>query len=300
LDDVSTRDASTTPEPMDSQLCAAAPPAHVPYEPEGPREGLNAWLFSALASFSPRLVTYALQTAMMSRRENEYLRKLGVSSSHRAQVSSAIWTQALVGLTWVAAVGTGLNAFDLPGFRPAVFPPALGIALIFAALVVTLISSTPRVRLLASAARCTRLLCVLAPRTELKGMDSAFARCLDDPIFRRRRVGAVAWALTRDTARLAGQPVSAGATVGELLLWFGENPADHRRRPIVGAYLGELVIAVAGRMPIPHAQFAPAARLRTRSPREKARRQLRTAATNALVTGVFLAFVAALLRVLIK
>lgn len=85
----------------------------MPYEPEGPREGLNAWLFNALASLSPRLVTYALQTAMMRRQENEYLRELGVSPSHLAQVSSAIWKQALVGLTWGAA-GLG-DCVDLRG-----------------------------------------------------------------------------------------------------------------------------------------------------------------------------------------
>jgi hypothetical protein len=38
----------------------------------------------------------------------------------------------------------------------------------------------------------------------------------------------VARALTRDTARLTGRPAAAGATMGELLLWFAESPTDRR------------------------------------------------------------------------
>ncbi len=283
-----------------------------PAKPQGPAEDpveadalteARERMFARLASFGPGLVTYLLLTGMMRPQEREYLDDLGVAPRDLSRVQSAIWVQGSTFLLWGIALIAVPLGFNAPGLGPALLPNIPhGIVLIatIPALLATIMSSAPRDRLLASAARCTRLLCALAPPTPRAGLDLVFARRLKSPTYRRRRVAAVAWALTRDTARLTGQPVSAGATVGELLLWFDENPADRRRRPIVGAYLAELVAAAARETAIPHAQFAPAARFRTRSPREAAARRLRAAATSPLATGVFLAVVATLLRVWLK
>jgi hypothetical protein len=124
-----------------------------------------------------------------------------------------------------------------------------------------------------------------------------FEPYMNDPVFRRRRVAGVAWALTCDSARLTGRPAAAGATVGELLLWFAESPADRRRRPIVSAHLVDLITAVVGGTPIPEPYFAPAARFRTVSPCARILRVLRTLGSGALATGVLVAIFAAVLRI---
>lgn len=250
----------------------------------------------------PGLATYSLLTTTMRRQERQYLEDLGVAPADLEQVNLAMWAQGTIAPMWMFAVVVVTNNFALPGLGPALFSIPTNVALlaVIPAAFMAIMALSTRARLLASAARCARLLCVLAPTTPLRGLDVELARWLESPAYRRRRVAAVAWALTRDTARLSGRAASAGATVGELLLWFGENPADKRRRPIVGPYLAELMIAAARETPIPHAQFAPASRCRSRSPRELALRQLRTTVTSALATGVLLAVVVAVLRVWLK
>lgn len=94
---------------------------------------------------------------------------------HRAQ-GALFWI-------WGFALG-GSYGFDVPGLGPALFPPGVALVATIPALMVTTTSFTPRVRLLASAARCTRLLCVLAPATRLAGLDLEFARWLESPIYR--------------------------------------------------------------------------------------------------------------------
>ncbi|MEV7038352.1 hypothetical protein [Amycolatopsis sp. NPDC051061] len=158
----------------------------------------------------------------------------------------------------------------------------------------------PRRRLLASAFFCVELLLELGPdlsegREKVAAERFLMLRRL--VVRRRRRVARVAWALTRDTSRCAGRPFTAGETLGELLLWFAENPSDRRRRPIVIDHLVELIAAVADNAPIPHAQFLPAAKYRTRSPRMVFVMQLRSFVRSAVVTGAVLAILAAILRV---
>ena len=89
-------------------------------------------------------------------------------------------------------------------------------------------------------------------------------------------------------------------SVGEVLLWFAENPADRRRRPVLVGHLAELATAAAAGDPVPHAHFAPAARFRTRSPRAASLRRVRTVAGGALTTGLVVAAFTAVLRIWVK
>jgi hypothetical protein len=150
------------------------------------------------------------------------------------------------------------------------------------------------------AVRMTAELLTLERRAGTRRRDEIFERLLLDPRHRRRVVAGLAWALTRDTAKMSGCSTTQGSTTGEVLLWFADNPADPRRRPIVVAYLGELVSAVADHEPIPHAQFAAASRFRNRSPRERVLRQARTFFGGALFTGVLVAIVTAVMRIWLK
>lgn len=249
---------------------------------------------------APGVATYLLLTGPVRPQERQYLRDLGVTAFDLMLVRLAVWYQAIVPLVWMPPFVLGLVSFGVQGLGPALVPRDVPFEAAVLAIILTIPSSKPRVRLLASAARCTRLLCTLAPNKRLIDLDFVFSQWLNNPIYQRQRVAAAAWALTRDTARLTGQPVSTGATVGELLLWFGRNPSDKRRRPIVGAHLAELITATANWKAIPHADFAPAARQRTRPPRREVLRQLRATVTGTLATGVVLALVSALLRVWLK
>ncbi|BCJ36390.1 hypothetical protein Athai_38930 [Actinocatenispora thailandica] len=240
--------------------------------------------------------------------EPDYLRDIGVSDTHLRRIWSAAGRQALavgmlagtalcIYLTVAIAVGppVGTNRGSLAG----AFVVTVAVAITTGWLAWP--SGTPRIRLLVAAARCARLLLMLDDREPATSYyPRSFLARLDDPAYRRRRVAGVAWALTRDTAKLTGQPVSAGSSLGELLLWFADNPRDPRRRPTVSAYLVELIAALCAGAALPEFHFAPAARFRTRSPREPLLRQLRSIVSGTLITGVILAFVTAVLTFLLN
>lgn len=250
--------------------------------------------------------TAALWTAPPTAGESRYLADNGVAEHHRQRILGEVLRQNLAAMLGVFAIVLFLFAFGLRetplglGARTPSFVAGELVACAFYLLFVQRIWS-PRRRLLASIGRAVRLVLLLDPRA---ASPSPFSRAvrpyLADPGFRRRRVEGVAWALTRDTARFTGSEPSAGMTAGEVLLWFAENPADPRRRPVLSAYLVELATAVASGAAIPAAAFLPATRFRTRSPREPLLRRLRTLGGGALATGIIVAAVTAVLRIWIK
>ncbi|WP_406636682.1 hypothetical protein [Amycolatopsis sp. WGS_07] len=251
------------------------------------------------------LTALTLMTLPPTPEERQLLAGNGVSRAQLKRISLAAFRQAgAVTLGALALIGT-LLAFQFQ-YLAKVPVPVVRLVLPFALLaaagsaVLAMASLSPRTRLLVSAARCARLILLLDPRAAQQPLSLEFGPHFANPVFRRRRVAGVAWALTRDSARLTGNPATDGMTVGELLLWFAETPADRRRRPVLVGYLAELTAAAASGAPIPSAQFAPAARFRTRSPREAALRRLRTLVGGALTTGIVLAVLTALLRLWIR
>lgn len=248
-------------------------------------------------------------------REERYLAACGLAPRHVERMSDAVkentaWLILYVLLVTTVmyfsmyavldpAVGARLPLYAFPG-DPIVTVVDLAALVVAVGLLLAAWRFGPRRRLLASAFRCTELLLELGTGSaDGRGAESVdrvlMLRSL--AVRRRRRVARVAWAITRDTARCAGRPATAGETVGELLLWFAENPADRRRRPIVAVHLVELVAAVADNLPIPHAQFAPAAKYRTTSPRAALLMQLRAFVRSAVVSGAILAVLTAILRI---
>ncbi|RLK54862.1 hypothetical protein [Actinokineospora cianjurensis] len=69
---------------------------------------------------------------------------------------------------------------------------------------------------------------------------------------------------------------------------------------MLGSHLTDLVTAIVDDRSVPHTQFAPAARFRTRSPQGRVLRQARALGSGALATGVLVAVLAAVLRIWIK
>ncbi|EOD69676.1 hypothetical protein [Amycolatopsis vancoresmycina] len=269
-----------------------------------------------LLAFPPRLT------------ESVYLGKIGVPPAAVKAATTALWRQ---GTTWVFSV----SAFALCAtfvlnrvqnvlqISTSPLDPVDYFVLTFTyfgllAAAYGVRSLSIRSRLLASSVRCARLVRAMCPdpspdATQLaiesfthldlrgsRGRDPLFQLLLRNPRHRHRTTAGVAWALTRDTAHLSGRSVGTATTLGEVLLWFAQSPRDPRRRPIVAAYLAELITDVANHAPIRDADFTPAARYRTRSPRERAVRRLRSLATGALTTGILVALVAAVLRIWVK
>lgn len=264
-------------------------------------------LLAVLALYQPWITTMELLLGPAGSSERRYLYDLGVTARHLRQITRASYyqTASMVACYFtfsgvLVAVSLGIPFKTNVVIAAVVVTPFLALArLVWASL-------TTQNRILASVVRCVRLLILLhlpvAPGTE-RGRRIYIApqltdeRALRNQAYVRRRMQGVAWALTRDSARLTGRPVAAGGTVGEVLLWFADNPADRRRRNIVSPYLVELVTAVADGAPIPEAQFAPAARFRTRSPRARILQQLRSTLSGALATGVVVAVLTALLKI---
>ncbi|MEV4057370.1 hypothetical protein AB0J55_39725 [Amycolatopsis sp. NPDC049688] len=259
--------------------------------------------------------------------ESVYLETIGVPPTAVRAATTALWRQ---GTTWVfSASAVALCAtfvLDRAQISTSPLRPVNYFVLTFTyfgllAAAYGVRSLSVRSRLLASSVRCARLvrascpapspdatqlaiesfthLDPLDPRGRL-GRDRIFQLLLRNPRHRQRTTAGVAWALTRDIAHLSGRPVGTATTLGEVLLWFAQSPHDPRRRPIVAAYLAELITDVANNAPIRDADFTPASRYRTRSPRERAVRRLRSLATGALTTGILVAFVAAVLRIWVK
>ncbi|MEV5712681.1 hypothetical protein AB0L41_02225 [Amycolatopsis mediterranei] len=248
-------------------------------------------------------------------REERYLAACGLAPRHVERVSDAIKENTAWLILYVLLVMTVMYFSMYVLLDPAVrarlplgaFPgdPVVSVVDLagLAVAVGVLLSAWrfgPRRRLLASAFRCTEILLELGTGPAGGRETESVERVLMPrrlAVRRRRRVARVAWAITRDTARCAGRPATAGETVGELLLWFAENPADRRRRPIVAVHLVELIAAVADNLPVPHAQFAPAAKYRTKSPRAALLMQLRVFVRSAVVSGAVLAVLTAILRI---
>ncbi|QKV74115.1 hypothetical protein [Amycolatopsis sp. Hca4] len=250
-----------------------------------------------------------LLTKPFGRAEKKLLIEIGVS---RKNCRRANWAMMRSGLAaYLTLLALSLWIFlALPERRPSnpsVTPIVTRGDFIIAAFLTTAMavwlfdnSAYPRKRLLASCARCVRLVHLLRPTEPLHGIDLLCAKWLADPQFLRRRVVGLAWALTRDSGRLNGNSSDGGVTMGELLLWFAESPADRRRRPTICPQLGELITETASGGLIPQIAFSPAARFRSRSPRDRLFRWLRTFAGGALATGIFVAIVTAALRVWFK
>ncbi|MFD2470089.1 hypothetical protein [Amycolatopsis silviterrae] len=282
---------------------AAEKPVAPQDKPDRMRQ-LHTILYQLLV-FGPAFTTLTLMVLPPTIEERQMLADNGVSRAQLTRVFLATFRQASAVLLGALALLAMLIAFQLEYLEK---PPApvvrlvLPFALLAAAgcAVLSVASLSPRTRLLVSAARCARLILLLDPRAAQQPLPRAFGPRFANPVFRRRRVAGVAWAVTRDSARLTGKPATDGMTVGELLLWFAETPGDRRRRPVLVGYLAELTAAAAAGAPIPGAHFAPAARFRTRSPREAALRLLRTLVGGALTTGIVLAVLTALLRLWIK
>ncbi|WP_162834235.1 hypothetical protein [Amycolatopsis circi] len=275
---------------------------------------LQRWIARLLMiTAAPGILPSHLWSAPLRDAESRYLADNGVPERYRELIFRATRCQTrmtFIGLlTVVVAVVLLEVVLVLPVQFPAM-PPFLvgrdgsfvaGTFLAFLSMwVLSLLNGSPRRRLMVSVGRAARLVLLLDPRAEQSWRGRVLQSYLAEPRVRRRHVEGVAWALTRDTAILTGQDAAAGMTVGELLLWFAENPADRRRRPVLGIYVAELAAAAAGGYSIPHAQFMPAARFRTRSPREPALRRLRSFVGGALATGIVVAIVTAVLRLWFK
>jgi len=159
-------------------------------------------------------------------------------------------------------------------------------------------AASPRTRLLISATRCARLLVLF--RDDPVDPDLRWFRFkMRDPLYRRRRIAGLAWALTRDQARLTGRS-AAEPGLGEVLLWYAESPREARRRAIFSGYMVEIITALNTGATVPDVQFPPAKRFATRSPRTRFVRVLRTVFTAALTTSIIAAFVTALLKLVTK
>jgi hypothetical protein len=257
--------------------------------------------------------------------EQRYLNAIGVSDDAEGTAVVAMMMQAFT--YWFGAGTLIFGGVVAPNLLLGPHPEGAKtiisqvLILIVMPALLTLVCALPGFtmenRLLASAFRAARLLRALSPdptpsparmtvetlllrrRPGTHRRDEVFQLLLRNARHRRRVVAGVAWALTRDTARVTGRPPAEGATGGELLLWFAENPQDRRRRPIVSAHLAELMNAVVRDEPLPHAQFAPASRFRNRSPRERFAGRVRGLASGALVP-VLVAVVTAVLRIWFK
>jgi hypothetical protein len=232
--------------------------------------------------------------------ENSYLRDIGIPEGTRHRLWRATARQG-IGAELTLLSATAIYFFLISqvdsDFPEVVTRIAAAFSAGSAAMAGILLYSSlsPYTRLLVSVARCTRLLFILEDGVR-HPFDHIVGKDVITHIYFRRRIAGVAWALTRDTALINGNQTSAGSTVGEILLWFADSPYDRRRRPILGAYLAELIAAVDNNTTIPEADFAPAARFRTRSPRDRLLRQLRAVAGGALTTGIAVAVISALLK----
>ncbi|WP_410583746.1 hypothetical protein [Amycolatopsis sp. lyj-108] len=118
-------------------------------------------------------------------------------------------------------------------------------------------------------------------------------------LYRRRRIAGLAWALTRDQARLAGRS-TAEFGLGEVLLWYAESPHEARRRAIFSGYMAEMITAISTGDTVPDIQFSPAKRFATRSPRSRFARLLRTVVTATITSSIIAALVTAVLRLVVK
>jgi hypothetical protein len=260
--------------------------------------------------------------------ESGYMEEIGVPPAAAKAATMALWRQ---GTAWVFLVSsfTLCSAFLINRLQTSMqisaspLRPISYFVLTFTyfgviAALYGARSISVRSRLLASAVRCVRLIRASCPDPvpgaaqfsykspiyfDLKGKhgrDRFFELLVRNPRHRQRVTAGIAWALTRDVARLTGRPAGKVITLGEVLLWFAENPADPRRRPIVAAYLSELITDVANNVAICDTDFFPAARYRIRSPRERAIRRLRSLVTGAVATGILVALASAVLRIWIK
>lgn len=260
-----------------------------------------AWL---MVLYGRTVASFFLLCNDLGEVEKKYLNELGVPRSARGRVARAMLAQGIWNSTALMSLIFWLLFLSELGDKnpPSVTGDVLAVTIGATALAVVSSAAvlSPRQRLLASVGRAVRLLSAVSPTAPPRGFDLLYARWLSNPHFRRRRVVGVAWALTRDTAKLTARPVTDGDTVGELLLWWAALPADARRRPVVSAVLVEVLNSLETGIPLPHAQFGPAARFRSRSPRERVGRQIRTLAGGALTTGVLIAIATAVLRLVIR
>ncbi|MGW5724421.1 hypothetical protein ACWEVP_50255 [Amycolatopsis sp. NPDC003865] len=234
-----------------------------------------------------------------------HLRDLGVPCEQLRQLRFAAYRHS-AGRA-LAAVALYITAMQLTGL--VVGPPtrALQVFQLFAisggiaAAATAMLSDhlRPRARLLTAALRTAELALLLNPSAPDRLPDGAASfrrRVRRDPEFRRRLVAKTAWILTRDTARVNSAPARPGG-LGHVLLWYSANPRDPRRGPILTACLLEFFAAATDAdQPIPHPDFTPAARYPTLSPRSRLLQNLRDIGSGALVTGVVVAVVTALLK----
>jgi hypothetical protein len=235
--------------------------------------------------------------------ERKYLRDIGVTPVQYRRLAWAArraalgWHAALVAMSSLSlgvllSIGSA-DAGYLVGFFSAVTTASATVA---ALLLKSSLSA--RTRLLVSAARCARFVVLLGPHPP-RGYNLRFLRdrVRTDRSFRRRQRENLAWAISRDAGRVnAAAPCSGG--LGSVLLWFGDNPCDPRRRPTLSSVVVDVVAAAAGPDAlIPTTMFAPAARFPTPSPRRRIASRLRDTAGGALVTGVLVAIVSAVLRI---
>ncbi|MEV6825661.1 hypothetical protein [Amycolatopsis sp. NPDC051102] len=274
--------------------------------PENSSPGGLAKSLVLLFGFKRVITTMLLLTRPVGSEEVRYLAYIGVAEANRRRLILASFRQYLAECIAILSLFAGVVAVQMQfeattrgSEESRLIAGGASIAAIVAAILAST-SLSPRTRLLVNIVRCTRLMLLLGSREQMTSYEPELVGHLDQPGFRRRRVAGVAWALTRDTARLTGISPASGATVGELLLWFAECPADRRRRPILSEHLVCLTNAVAEDAAIPSAQFAPAARLRNQSPRARVLRRLGSLGSGALVTGIVVAIITAILRLWVK
>jgi hypothetical protein len=124
--------------------------------------------------------------------------------------------------------------------------------------------------------------------------------------YRRRKFSSLAWAVNRDCLILSGVSRSDASVrniegIGQTLLWYESNPLDKRRRPIAIEGIKEaLDYAIAGGGGrVPSCDLA-ASKFHVTPSRNRILAKIGELVSGALVTGVTIAVVTALLRAWIK
>ncbi|UJW36906.1 hypothetical protein L3Q67_45390 (plasmid) [Saccharothrix sp. AJ9571] len=253
----------------------------------------------------PPYSTLMLVYNPLNRQERRALEGIGLSRAvaRRAHVAT-ICGGVGVTFSWFAIGLVPVHVMNLLSMKP---PPSLishlvvGLILSNAVVGLPLLAITaasPRIRLLISATRCIRLLLLF--RDNPVDPDLRWYRFkMRNHLYRQRRMAGLAWALTRDQARLAGRS-TAEPGLGEVLLWYAESPHEARRRAIFSGYMVEMITAISTGETVPDVQFPPAKRFATRSPRSRFARLLRTIVTAALTSSIIAALLTALLKLVVK